>query len=160
KLRWEAIDVSASSDKDKNKKLEDEANRCKVNKVQIQEMKAQKFEVGAYYLGICLEYGTQIESIPQVAQPEGLEYEITSLIKRMTQRQRKIAFTTGHGEADTNQGFQALKQALERTFDVTTVNPSTAEIPKDVDALVVGGPKQAIDEKGAREIDKFIMSGK
>src|SRR5204863_3064296 len=68
--------------------------------------------------------------------------------------------TTGHGESEPNQGFQALKQALERNFDVTTVNPSQAEIGKDVDALVVGGPKQAFDDKGIREIDKFLMSGK
>src|SRR4051812_9151977 len=44
KLKWEAIDVAGdSADKDKNKKLEDEANRCKVQKVQIQEMQSQKF---------------------------------------------------------------------------------------------------------------------
>src|SRR5437667_7103496 len=61
KFRWEAIDISAESDKEKNKKLEEEANRCKVQKVQIQAMHGQKFEVGAYYLGLCLEYGTQIE---------------------------------------------------------------------------------------------------
>src|SRR5690349_21793542 len=30
KLRWEAVDVAGDSDKDKNKKLEEEANRCKV----------------------------------------------------------------------------------------------------------------------------------
>jgi ABC-2 type transport system permease protein len=160
KLRWEAIEPQPDSDKEKNKKLEEEANRCKVQKVQVQAVHGQKFEVGAYYLGICLEYGTQIESIPQVAGPEGLEYEITSLIKRMTQHKRKVAFTTGHGESDVNQGFQALKQALERNYDITTVNPSSAEIGKDVDALVVGGPKQAFDEKGAKEIDKFVMSGK
>jgi ABC-type uncharacterized transport system involved in gliding motility auxiliary subunit len=160
KFRWEAVDVAADSDKEKNKKLEEEANRCKVQKVQIQEMQSQKFQVGAYYLGLCLEYGTQVESIGQVMGAEGLEYEISSLIKRMTQRKRKVAFTTGHGESDVNQGFQALKQALERTFDVTSVNPSQAEIGKDVDALVVGGPKQAFDEKGAKEIDKFLMTGK
>jgi gliding-associated putative ABC transporter substrate-binding component GldG len=160
KLRWEAVDVAADSDKEKNKKLEEEANRCKVQKVQIQEMQSQKFQVGAYYLGLCLEYGTQVESIPQVMGAEGLEYEISSLIKRLTQRKRKVAFTTGHGESDVNQGFQALKQALERQYDVTSVNPSQAEIGKDVDALVVGGPKQAFDEKGAKEIDKFLMSGK
>jgi gliding-associated putative ABC transporter substrate-binding component GldG len=161
KLKWEAIDVAGdSADKDKNKKLEDEANRCKVQKVQIQEMQSQKFAVGAYYLGLCLEYGTQVESIPQVMGAEGLEYELSSLIKRMTQRKRKVAFTTGHGEYDTNQGFQALKQALERTYDLTTVNPSQAEIGKDVDALVIGGPKQAFDEKANKEIDKFLMSGK
>ena len=30
----------------------------------------------------------------------------------------------------------------------------------DVQALIVGGPKQAIDEKGQKEIDKFLMEGK
>jgi len=163
KFRWEAIDVSADTGKageEKNKKLEEEATRCKVQKVQVQEMQAQKFQVGAYYLGLCLEYGTQVESIPQVVGAEGLEYEISSLIKRLTQRKRKVAFTTGHGEAEPNQGFQALKQALERNYDITTVNPSQAEIAKDVDALVIGGPKQAFDDKALREIDKFLMSGK
>src|SRR4029453_1382555 len=67
---------------------------------------------------------------------------------------------TGHGESDTNQGFQAIKQALEQEFELSTVNPSSAEIGKDIDALVVGGPKQAFDEKGQKEIDKFLMEGK
>jgi gliding motility-associatede transport system auxiliary component len=155
KFRWEAIDPGEN-----NKKLEEEANRCKVQKLQIQVRRGQKFEVGTHYLGLCLEYGSQVESIPQVARPEGLEYQISSLIKRMTQRKRKIAFTTGHGEADTNQGFQALKQDLEQEFEITTVNPSSAEIGKDVDALVVGGPKQALDDKARAAIDKFLMQGK
>jgi ABC-type uncharacterized transport system involved in gliding motility auxiliary subunit len=154
KFRWEAIDPGT------DKKLEEEANRCKVQKLQIQVLRSQKFELGTYFLGLCLEYGTQVESIPQVARPEGLEYQISSLIKRMTQRKRKIAFTTGHGESDTNQGFQSLKQDLEQEFELTTVNPSSAEIGKDIDALVVGGPKQALDEKAQKEIDKFLMSGK
>jgi ABC-type uncharacterized transport system involved in gliding motility auxiliary subunit len=154
KFRWEAIDPG------NDKKLEDEANRCKVQKLQIQVLRNQKFELGNYFLGLCLEYGTQIESIPQVARPEGLEYQISSLIKRMTQRKRKVAFTTGHGESDTNTGFQSLKQDLEQEFDVTSVNPSSAEFGKDVDAIVVGGPKQAFDDKGRKEIDRFLMSGK
>jgi ABC-type uncharacterized transport system involved in gliding motility auxiliary subunit len=154
KFRWEAIDPG------NDKKLEDEANRCKVQKIQIQVLRNQKFELGSYYLGLCLEYGTQIESIPQVARPEGLEYQISSLIKRMTQHKRKLAFTTGHGESDTSTGFQSLKQDLEQEYDLTTVNPSSAEFGKDIDAIVVGGPKQAFDDKGRKEIDRFLMSGK
>jgi ABC-type uncharacterized transport system involved in gliding motility auxiliary subunit len=154
KFSWQAIDPGT------DKKLEEEASRCKVQKVQIQVLRNQKFEMGSHYLGLCLEYAGQVESIPQVARPEGLEYQISSIIKRMTQRKRKVAFTNGHGESDTNTGFQALKQDLEQEFEVTSVNPSQAEIAKDVDALVVGGPKQSIDEKGQREIDKFLMQGK
>lgn len=154
KFRWSAIDPGM------DKKLEEEATRCKVQKIQIQVLRQQKFEMGAYYLGLCLEYGSEVESIPQVARPEGLEYQMSSLIKRMTQKKKKLAFTTGHGESDNSQGFQALKEDLGAEFDVSTVNPSQAEIAKDIDALVVGGPKQAIDEKGQKEIDKFVMSGK
>ncbi len=154
KFRWSAIDPT------NDKKLEEEATRCKVQKIQVQVLKQQKFELGAYYLGLCLEYSGQIESIPQVAQIEGLEYQISSLIKRMTQKKKKLAFTTGHGEADLTQGFQSLKDDLGQEFETTSVNPSSAEIGADVDALIIGGPKQAIDEKGQKEIDKFLMAGK
>jgi gliding-associated putative ABC transporter substrate-binding component GldG len=154
KFQWEAIDPGT------DKKLEDEANRCKVQKLQIQVLRNQKFEVGSYYLGLCLQKGTEIESIPQVVRAEGLEYQMSSLIKKLTTKKKKIAFTNGHGEADTSQGFQSLKADLEDEFEVTTVNPSQAEIGKDVQALIVGGPKQAIDEKGQKEIDKFLMEGK
>jgi gliding-associated putative ABC transporter substrate-binding component GldG len=158
KFRWEAVEPNA--DKEHEKDLEQEANRCKVEKIQIQVLRGSKFEMGSYYFGLCFQYGDKIESIPQVSRAEGLEFEMSSLIKKMTVKKRKIAFTTGHGESDTSQGFRALKQVLEQEYDMTTVNPSSAEIGADVDALVIGGPKQAIDDKGQREIDRFLMTGK
>jgi ABC-type uncharacterized transport system involved in gliding motility auxiliary subunit len=153
KFRWEAI-----PDSDKN--IDQDANHCKVDKIQIQVLRGTKFEMGSYYLGLCFLYGDKMESIPQISRAEGLEFEISSLIKKMTVKKKKILFTTGHGESDTNQGFRALKQVLEQEYDVTSVNPSTAEIPADVDGLVIGGPKQALDEKGLREIDRFLMTGR
>jgi ABC-2 type transport system permease protein len=154
KFRWEAIDPG------EDKKLEDEASRCKVQKLQVQVLRNQKFELGAYYMGLCLQYGSEIEAIPQVVRAEGLEYQMSSLIKKLTTKKKKVAFTTGHGESDASQGFQALKGGLEQEFELTTINPSTAEIGKDIDALVVGGPKQPFDEKGQKELDKFLMEGK
>jgi len=153
KFRWEAV-----PDSDKN--IDQDATHCKVDKIQIQVLRGTKFEMGSYYLGLCFLYGDKMESIPQISRAEGLEFEISSLIKKLTVKKKKIAFTTGHGESDTNQGFRALKQVLEQEYDLTTVNPSTAEIAADVDGLVVGGPKQALDEKGQREIDRFLMTGR
>ena len=152
-FRWEAI-----PDTDKN--IDQEASSCKVDKIQIQVLRGSKFEMGSYYLGLCFLYGDKMESIPQIGRAEGLEFEISSLIKKLTVKKKKIAFTTGHGESETNQGFRALKQVLEQEYDLTTVNPSSAEIAADVDALVIGGPKQAIDDKGQREIDKYLMTGR
>lgn len=154
RFRWEALDPGS------DKKAEEEASRCKVQKVQIQKLSNSKFELGAYYLGLCLQYHDKTEAIPQIVNDAGLEYQLSSLIKKMTIKKKKIAFTTGHGEFDLSQGLQALKNDIEQEYDTTTVNPSSAEIGPDVDALVVAGPHQPIDEKGQREIDKFIMSGR
>ena len=154
KLRFESFDPGS------DKKIEDEAGQCKVQRLQVQVMRQQKFEVGAYFLGLCFQYQGKDEAIPEIGQAEGLEYQISSLIKRMTQKKRKVAFTTGHGEQDLNQGFTFLKHVLEQEFDTATVNPSTAPIGDDVDALVVGGPKQAFDDKGRHEIDAFLMKGR
>jgi gliding-associated putative ABC transporter substrate-binding component GldG len=147
KLRFEVLNPS-------DKKVEDEAAACKVQKLQVQVMRSQKFEVGAYYLGICFQYQGKDEAIPQATQVEGLEYHISSLLKRLTQKKQKIAITNGHGESEL--GY--LKHIDE--FEVTNVNPSSAPIPDDVDALIVAGPKQPFDDKGRHEIDAFLMKGK
>jgi gliding-associated putative ABC transporter substrate-binding component GldG len=147
KLRFEAIDPGG------DKKIEDEAAQCKVQKLQVQVMRSQKFEVGAHYMGICVQYQGKTEAIPQVTQVEGLEYRVSSLFKRMTQKKQKIAATNGHGENE----LPYLKHVEE--FEFTTVNPSSTPIPDDVDALLVAGPKQPFDDKGRREIDAFLMKG-
>jgi ABC-2 type transport system permease protein len=154
KLHFESFDPET------DKKIEDEATACKVQKLQIQVMRSQKFEVGTYWLGLCFQYQGKDDAIPEIGQVEGLEYEISSIIKRMTQKKRKVAFTTGHGEQDLTQGFTFLKHVIDQEFDSTTVNPSSAAIGDDVDALVVGGPKQAFDDKGRHEIDGFLMKGR
>jgi hypothetical protein len=44
--------------------------------------------------------------------------------------------------------LQALKQDVEQEYEVTTVNPSSAEIGADVDALVVAGPTRSSTKRG------------
>jgi gliding-associated putative ABC transporter substrate-binding component GldG len=147
KLRFEVLDPTA------DKKIEDDAAQCKVRKLQVQVMRSQKFEVGTHYLGICFQYQGKDEAIPQVTGVEGLEYQVSSLLKRMTQKKQKIAITNGHGESE----LAYLKQIPE--YEVTTLNPSSGPIPDDVDALIVAGPKQPFDDKGRRELDAFLMKG-
>jgi gliding-associated putative ABC transporter substrate-binding component GldG len=154
KMRFEAIDPGV------DKKIEEEAGTCGVRKLQVQKLEDTKFEVGSYYLGLCLQYNGQNEAIGEVLGAEGLEYQLSSLIKRMTQRKRKLALTTGHGELDLTQGLQTLNGIVSKEFETTSINPSTAPIPGDVDALLVAGPKQAFDDKGRKEIDAFLMKGK
>src|SRR4028118_314038 len=50
KFKWEAIDPGA------DEKLQQEATGCKVEPLQIQVLRQGKFEMGNYYLGLCLQY--------------------------------------------------------------------------------------------------------
>jgi len=148
KLRFEVFDPSD------DKKLEDEAGQCKVRKLNVEVVRQQGFSVGSYFLGVCFQYQGKDEALPAVTQIEGLEYQISSILKRLTQKKQKVAVTNGHGEADL--GY--LKHIEE--FEITNLNPSSGPIPDDVDALIVPGPKQPFDDKGRREIDAFLMKGK
>lgn len=154
KLRFEAVDPGT------DKKLEEEAGSCGVRKLQVQKLESQRFEVGAYYLGLCVQYAGQNEAVPEIVGAEGLEYQVSSLLKKMTQRKRKLALTTGHGEMDFTQGLSAMQHVVAQEFETKSINPSNEALPDDYDAVLIAGPKSAFDEKGRKALDQFLMKGK
>src|SRR5207247_1866547 len=82
------------------------------------------------------------------------------MVSRYVRDQLAEYKSSGNGKLRWDAIDPGHQQDLEQEYEVTTVNPSSAEIAKDVDALVVGGPKQAFDDKGRQELDRFLMSGK
>jgi len=154
KLRWEAVDPADDEE------AKAEAAGCGVQPLQIQVLEEDKFQVGTFYMGICLQFGETSEGIAQVAQQEGFEYRMSSLIKKLVHGRSKITFATGHGELTPDQGLQSLKQSLEAEYEVLSVNPSTDAIDPESEALIIVGTKQPFDDKGLKEINKFLMTGK
>jgi gliding-associated putative ABC transporter substrate-binding component GldG len=156
KFTWEAIDPTGDS------KKEEEAQRLGVRKLQLQQLSREKVSIGSIYIGIAFEYGDKTEKLPQVGQMEGLEYEVSSILKRLTVKKRKIGFVAGQGELSQQQGLQAVWGALGQDYDVATVNLGTSPQPiaDDIDALVVMGPKQPYSDPAKKAIDDFLMKGK
>jgi gliding-associated putative ABC transporter substrate-binding component GldG len=152
-LRFEVYDP------DGDEALEDQASRCGVAKVAVQVRRGDKAEVGRHYLGLCLHYNGRSRPLSQISQAAGLEYQITGLIKSLTQKKRKVAFSTGHGERDLGQDYSFVKRALQMELDVVTLNPSENPITDDVDLLVVAGPRRPLEDRALREIDAFLMKG-
>src|SRR4051812_7993591 len=91
KLVWEVIDPAGDP------KLEEEATKMKVPKMRRGKISQNKVEIGANYLGVAFQYQGNIESIPEISSLEGLEYQMTSIIKMMTQHKKKVAMATGDG---------------------------------------------------------------
>jgi gliding-associated putative ABC transporter substrate-binding component GldG len=160
KLKWEAIDPGEDT------KLEEEATKMKVPKMRRGRISNNKVEIGSSYLGIALSYQGNVESIPEVNATEGLEFEIDKRIRMLTQKKTKIAFATSEGELSTQMspqgqggGLSALAHFMD-FFEAVPTDLKGKEIPDDVAALVIAGPKQPMTERAKFVVDQFLMKGK
>jgi gliding-associated putative ABC transporter substrate-binding component GldG len=160
KLVWEAIDPLEGSVEEQNQKKE-ELKKYKIEPITLQSVSEAKLEIsGDNYLGVAFVYGDkEIESLPRVFQTEGLEFNITSIIKKLTsQKKRKLAVASAEGELTTTQGMQIIGRVM-RDYDI---NPATLDQPlaDDIDVLIVAGPKKPFNDKAKYNIDQFLMKGK
>jgi ABC-type uncharacterized transport system involved in gliding motility auxiliary subunit len=160
KLVWEAIDPGTDA------KLEEEATKMKVPKMRRGRVSSNKLEIGSSYLGIAFQYQGQIESIPEVNAPEGLEFQIDSIIKQMTVKKKKLAFAGSEGEMqpqpDQSGHSMGYMKSLLTDFDIVPAMLSSGDKPiaDDVDGLIVAGPRQPFSERAKFVIDQFLMKGK
>ena len=157
KFQWESIDPAGDP------KNEEEAAKAGIRKIQLQQLSKDQVSVAAIYLGVSFEYGDKTDKLPEVGQIEGLEYEISSLLKRLSVKKRKIGFASGQGELGEQQA-QGVWRALQQNYEVQNVALSgqgaVTKVPDDIDALVVMGPKQPYSDAAKKAIDGFLMQGK
>lgn len=143
---------------------EDQAQKEEILKLGIPELQAQiveneKLEIKKVMMGLAFFYEDKKEIIPVVKNAEGLEYEITSIIKRITSRNRKvIGFLKGHNEPDLYKNLKPVYDELDRQYVVTTVDVSDGSmVGDDIDVLMAVGSKGKIAEWDQFAIDQFIM---
>jgi len=155
KFRYEFIDPASDEE------LEKEAQGYRVPPFQENVWNKDKLELKRVYLGMVLLYGDKQETIPTIQTTSGLEYNITSMIKRMTQQQEQtVAFLTGHGEPDMNEEMQQLVQLLKGNYVVRTLDLSTeTPDPENINALVIASPIEEIPDSQLVLIDQYLMKG-
>jgi ABC-type uncharacterized transport system involved in gliding motility auxiliary subunit len=108
----------------------------------------------------------KIEFLPPGVQ--GLEYEISSIIKNLSlpenQRERTIGFLTGHGELTPDEGMQYLSQIMEQervNYRTRTINLNggDSEVPQDIKGLIIANPQRRLEERELRRLDQYLMRG-
>jgi gliding-associated putative ABC transporter substrate-binding component GldG len=178
-LRYEFVDpLAAETDADKEKKkevkqdifgravreqtsVERDLDRLGISPVQVQANEGDKLEVKRAYMGIALSYGGRQEAIPVVQDTAGLEYNLTTLIRKLVRTKRpKVALITGHDGPDPQREIGQLLGLLRQLYDLTMLDlAASPEIPKDVDALIVVAPRKPLAENELRAVDAFITGG-
>ena len=145
-----------------NPRIEAQARRCRGGETAAEDPHAARPTTSqqAFTLGLCLWYDGHSRALALIDGAAGLEYRISTLIKAMSQRRRKVGFTTGHGEHDPGRDYSFVRRALARELDVVTLDPSRDAIGDDIDLLVVAGPRRPFDDRARRAIDAFLMKGR
>ena len=179
KLRYEFIDpLSEETEADKETKkdmredifgraireqtsVERELGGLGITPVQVRVNEGDKLEVKRAYMGLAVSYAGKQEAIPVVQETTGLEYDLTTLIRKLAREKRaKVALVSGQGEPDPNRELGRAYGLLTQLYDVTTLDMSqTTEVPEDVTALLIVGPKTPFSEAAQRGIDAFLARG-
>jgi len=129
--------------------------------VQIQEVRNDQIGIKQAFMGVVVTYGANRDAIPVVRETDNLEYELTSIIKKLTSTDVKtVAFAAGHGESGLAEKMQRARSELQKNYKVITHDfKSAKEIPQNVSSLVIVGPTEKWSDEALFHLDQFIMRG-
>ncbi len=141
--------------------VERELESVGIAPVQVRVNEGDNLEVKRAYMGIAVSHGGEQEAIPVVQETAGLEYDLTTLIRKLAREKRpKIGLMVGHDAPDPRREIGRAFGLLSQLYDVTTVDLSqTPEIPEDVNALLVVAPRTALEQPELEAIDRFVAGG-
>ena len=144
----------------------------------------EELQVKDGYLGIALSYGGKTEAIPFVDNVNDLEYQLTSLISKLTvDNKPKIGFVSGHGEKSPSVDYRLISGELQKQFEIVPIaaksddtsskpgdtrkdsanarpsQPKKFTIPDDVKSLIIANPTENYSDDELKTVSDFITKG-
>lgn len=141
-----------------------EADKYKIPSVRLDVKNQDRFEAINVYLGIVMLYRDRKVLLP-VIDPSilrNLEYVLMVHIRRLiTEKRKRVAFLTGHDEADFEKDLGMLVKSLRVNYEVVPYKIKEGQqIDERIDCLMVVGPKRDFSIWESFAVDQFLMSGK
>lgn len=140
--------------------VETELEGVGIQPVEVRVFEADQQQTKRAYMGLVVRYGEEKETIPVVQDMGTLEYDLTTIVRRLVrEKQPVIGVVQGHGEPSLEENLGRFTEMLKPNYESKAVTLS-AGIPDDVDSLLVVGPQQAYTPEELGAIDAFLMKGK
>jgi ABC-type uncharacterized transport system involved in gliding motility auxiliary subunit len=139
--------------------LAQEAQSAGVREMQFNMVSNEEFKLKNGYAGIAISYAGKNEVIPYIQDTSDLEYQLTSLIKKLTVKEKpKIAFLTGHGEKNRFSDYVAFNAELQKEYDTQDLAEldKNKNIPKDIRAVIVAGPTKDVPDDVKNALKNYI----
>ena len=142
-----------------DEELETEAQSYGISPVQLQVIENDNLAIRKVYMGLVCIYTTneeeKRETIP-VIQNAGLEYNITTMIKRMTDSNKRSIGIANFSETDMK--LENVKELLKQNynvFDIKLDNP----VQNNIDALIISGIIDTLDDGKINHLEQYLNSG-
>ncbi|MDD3051164.1 MAG: Gldg family protein [Candidatus Cloacimonetes bacterium] len=144
--------------------VKEEARKNMIQPVKLQVVENDKIEVREVYMGIAFFYQDKNEVIPIVQNTRGLEYDITSSIKKITAiGLSRVAFFQGEEDKQIDPRspqteYQELRQMISSNYEMM---PTDLESPldSDVSVLLFTGVKDSLTVTQLYNLDQYLMNG-
>jgi ABC-type uncharacterized transport system involved in gliding motility auxiliary subunit len=157
-VRW------VRTDNDERKHQAEGAN-CTKRVLQTVNTASDQANLAEVFRCITFSYLRSTEQIAFVNPGvEGMEYQITSIVKKMIDPERAIGFLQGHDEGSPEQALPYLSRILQEAhLGYTTrgvdLHGGEEDIPTDIKGLIIMGPARRIEERELRRINSYLMRG-
>jgi len=141
--------------------LQEEASQYGIQPATIRVVERDRLEMKQIYMALVFLYQDRTETIPLVRSTAGLEYDITTAIRRVSRAELPVVgFLSGRGMSTPDDQLSSWRQPLERHYQVRTVSLEGYEsVPPDVEALFLVGPTEGLNEWERYAVDQFVMRG-
>lgn len=137
---------------------EQEAQQSGIQPVMINIREKDQSKQQRAYLGAILKMGEQQEVIPVIATGEGMEYSLSTSIKKMAVTNKPIVgIVQGHGEPSL-QDLAQVYQSLSILYAIEPVDLSNADLAR-FKAIAMVAPKDSIPPIHFTNLDNYLSNG-
>ena len=144
----------------KDDQAKNQAARAGISQMQVQVQEKDQIKAQIAFMGANIQLGEENEAIPMISSTSGLEYKLSSSIKKLSVSEKPVVgFVQGHGEATLGQIWEA-KQALDVLHKTELVNLSDSLLNLDnYSTLAIIGPKDSLSNDEIAKLDIFLNRG-
>lgn len=139
---------------------ESEAQSYGIRPFQVNIREADKIEMKLVYLGLTFIHQDRQEVMPVITSTTKLEFNLTSAIRRVTQRTLgNVGVLAGTSGASLAAGLQQMQTEVSREYQIREVDLSESPVPSDITTLIVAGPKAGLSDSALYHLDQYVMRG-
>ena len=137
-------------------KLEEEAQKSGIAPLQLQVIENDKVEVKRVLMGMVILFEDNKEVLPVIQTTTGLEYEITTKIKKLVETNKP---TVGVAQVEgQSEQFQSIQTVLRQRYNVRLIKLNDV-VPLDISAILLSGISDSLTSNENKNLSDFMERG-